>query len=602
MRSSYRTGIIACLIFGCFVTTSSADLFNKIESFNQFMIDPPTLHCLGFRWYIRGDDNGNATGELTYRKRGESSWKQALPMLRVNREVANYDFQPYACDNLFAGSIFNLEPDTDYEVRCTLIDTDSGEADTTVVVRTRAVPVVPAPLRTLHVYAKNAPDEPNVFSKISDVVGELKPGDLVLIHGGTHMIGPDGIKITISGIHEHPIVFRGAGDGESVIQAEYSTSIFNIQYTNHLFFENLIIRGGDRQHNSDESRNSSAINDTKNRSHAFFAEGASWLTVRMCKILNVNMGFYTYSEYSTNWYIADNVIMGKNPAWYPRGQDNPSHTGVNIYGRGHVVCHNKVSKFWDCLAIANYGKPSHDLNLQCVAIDFYNNDLSDAVDDGIEADYGCHNIRVFNNRIINAHTGLSAQPTYGGPIYFIRNELYNITSLSLKLHNWCTGLEIYHNTMVSARGAFRSYARWQNAVLRNNLFLGAKGYAVETGSPHPKTTLNYNGYYMADPERFIKWYDGENERRYQSLKLFSRVTGHEGSGVMVDYGIFVKASAPEEGKTYQSQYGDLELINGSEAVDAGTILPNINDDYTGKRPDIGCYEQGKPKPQYGPRR
>jgi hypothetical protein len=37
------------------------------------------------------------------------------------------------------------------------------------------------------------------------------------------------------------------------------------------------------------------------------------------------------------------------------------------------------------------------------------------------------------------------------------------------------------------------------------------------------------------------------------------------------------------------------------AVDAGIRLPNVNDRYTGKAPDLGCYELGEPPPHYGPR-
>jgi len=36
-------------------------------------------------------------------------------------------------------------------------------------------------------------------------------------------------------------------------------------------------------------------------------------------------------------------------------------------------------------------------------------------------------------------------------------------------------------------------------------------------------------------------------------------------------------------------------------VDAGTRLPNINDDHLGAAPDLGAYELGAPVPHYGPR-
>jgi len=482
-----------------------------------------------------------------------------------------------------------------------MLDPDGGEADTTLVVRTRPVPEAPGPARTLHLYSEPRIGVENAYADINDIVSDLNFGDLVLVHGGVHMIPPGGVRIETSGTPDMPIVFRGAGDGEAVFTSEYNSTLFDISDCNHLFFEDLTIRDGNKPFDEGRERISNA-NDTFHLSHAFFAEGASWLTVRRCKIENVRMGFYSYSERSENWYIADNVITGKTISWYPRDRDNASHTGVNIYGRGHVVCHNRISNFWDGIAIANYGKPQSDPALQCVAIDFYSNDISECVDDGIEADYGCHNIRIFNNRIVNAHTGLSAQPTYGGPIYFIRNRTYGITSLNLKLHNWCTGLEIYHNTLVSAIRAFRSYDRWQNAILRNNLFLGTSSYAVETGSPHPRTTLDYNGYRRADPDRFIKWFDGTDYTRYRSLEEFNKGTGYESHGVMVDFEIFVDAEPAEEGRTYEPDFGDFTLRPGSAAVDAGVVLPNINDDYTGAAPDLGCYERGKPEPVYGPRK
>ena len=52
----------------------------------EFVIEPPTLINLGFEWFIEGDDNRNATVEVSYRKKGETAWKQALPLLRLQGE------------------------------------------------------------------------------------------------------------------------------------------------------------------------------------------------------------------------------------------------------------------------------------------------------------------------------------------------------------------------------------------------------------------------------------------------------------------------------------------------------------------------------------
>jgi hypothetical protein len=80
----------------------------------KLVIDPPTLINLGFEWLIEGDDNRNATVEVSYRQTGDVEWKQGLPLLRLQGEriyqsEGVFDVIP---PNMFAGSILDLEPDT----------------------------------------------------------------------------------------------------------------------------------------------------------------------------------------------------------------------------------------------------------------------------------------------------------------------------------------------------------------------------------------------------------------------------------------------------------------------------------------------------------
>jgi hypothetical protein len=46
---------------------------------------------------------------------------------------------------------------------------------------------------------------------------------------------------------------------------------------------------------------------------------------------------------------------------------------------------------------------------------------------------------------------------------------------------------------------------------------------------------------------------------------------------------------------------DFRLKPNSAAVDAGCILPDVNDGFIGKAPDLGALEVGQPVPIYGPR-
>jgi len=53
----------------------------------QFTIERPTLASLRFEWRISGDDNRNAKVDVTYRRKGEQQWYNAMPLLRLNKEV-----------------------------------------------------------------------------------------------------------------------------------------------------------------------------------------------------------------------------------------------------------------------------------------------------------------------------------------------------------------------------------------------------------------------------------------------------------------------------------------------------------------------------------
>jgi hypothetical protein len=36
-------------------------------------------------------------------------------------------------------------------------------------------------------------------------------------------------------------------------------------------------------------------------------------------------------------------------------------------------------------------------------------------------------------------------------------------------------------------------------------------------------------------------------------------------------------------------------------VDAGVVIPTLNEDFAGRAPDLGAWELGRPEPKYGPR-
>ena len=75
-----RSTIFLFLVFGA--CAGAAESGVKVKP-GELIIDHPTLINLGFEWLIQGDDNRNAQVEVSYRKQGETQWKQGLPLLRL---------------------------------------------------------------------------------------------------------------------------------------------------------------------------------------------------------------------------------------------------------------------------------------------------------------------------------------------------------------------------------------------------------------------------------------------------------------------------------------------------------------------------------------
>jgi len=83
-------------------------------------------------------------------------------------------------------------------------------------------------------------------------------------------------------------------------------------------------------------------------------------------------------------------------------------------------------------------------------------------------------------------------------------------------------------------------------------------------------------------------------RQFKTVADYSRATGQDTHIVMEDYDTFVKASKPDTKdlqRLYSPEDFDFRLAPGSPAVDAGMVLPTINDGFAGRAPDLGAYDQ-----------
>jgi hypothetical protein len=618
-----------------------------------FTVEHPTLLNLGFEWSISGDANRNAEVAVQFRKVGQSSWRPALPLVRIGGERIYRDREhlDYTVPEGFAGSILNLQPGTEYECRFQMSDPDgvTGAANHTVKVKTRTEPQSYTGGRTLHVYPADfdGPREEPSFTGILqayygaglgdwNVVWEqpIEAGDTLLMHAGLYrverldyvdpMMTPfDGtMSLTLKGTPEKPITIKAAGDGEVVIDGDNNHRLFDVMASRYHIFENLTFRNTDV---------------------AIFAgqkevNGAVGLTVKNCRFENIGFGVWTEYAGSSDFYIADNLFIGRDDrfrliGWGGRARTPDkkswpeplykshrmvSYYAIKVYGPGHVIAHNSIAYFHDSIGISTYGTPPDDPHRRASSIDIYNNDLHMSNDDFIEGDGGVHNIRIFNNRGTNAAMGgLSAQPVFGGPAYYYRNTMYNVPrGVALKFGGKPAGLFVWHNTIICENQIGGTAA---NMHFRNNLILGRDAPdrgIMAIGNSHSIASSDYNGYrpnkgvkdqykWFSPPPGEINYQPGREDWKVSSsLVDLQAATRQETHSFEIDYDVFEELNPPDKTnifKVYHAMDLNLKLKPNSKPVDAGQVIPTVNDNFVGNGPDLGAHEVGAPEIKYGPR-
>jgi hypothetical protein len=526
----------------------------------------PTIIHLAVEWKIQGDDNLNGMVTVQFRETARWEWHQGLPLRRVPAGKSQETHPIFNWENKYSGSLFDLKPDTEYEIKLKLSDPDGGSAEKTVRARTRPIPRVPA----------KAPVVRGSPGKIPVV----RAGQIVLLAPGNY----GSFTPAKDGEPGKPIVYRSA-QGGAIFK---SVSLRNRK---HVYLEGLTIQ------NPDKSEGSFGVD----------LVGAEECVVRRCTIRALYGVRAPAPPGAKNCYIGDNFIRGFNPWTADAMGANGKNLGegIEITGPGNVICFNRVSGFRDCLSTMEDTWASEQ-----VCVDFYNNDIYSGLDDGIEADFCMGNCRIVRNRLTNCFTGLSSQPGLGGPTYFIRNVMYNLTHVPFKLNRFSRGDVCLHNTVVKGGDGMACFAGqpFDHAYFRNNLCIGGPpgsekwgddgsgtGQAVNLVALGPHCDFDYDG--VGTYQTAFKGSIGAQQ--FSSVEEM-RKGPHEKHGVKVGMSVFKGVLFPEK-PVPELEPQDLRPVPGSPVVDAGLRLPNINDEFLGDGPDVGAYEAGQELPIYGPR-
>lgn len=533
-------------------------------------IERATVSSLGVRWPFSGDDDGDTEVDLRYRESG-GVWKNALRLHRVRPENAvGMYLEPE-----FAGSVFGLRPDTDYDLELTANDPDGAFSRSVVSGRTRPVPADPS--------------NPNGF-RVSTTFGlivalaQAGPGDVITVDDGRYD-GP--FWIGASGTEARPIVIRGQSRDGAILDGNGCPD-------DNPFCDVLVV-GGSWVHVEGLTIQNGL------RGIGFEGAGAIGNVARNLRIRDVGLGIGA-ADRQLDFYLCDNEVLG--PLVWPHvegddGGDDSSLDGIVVDGEGHVVCHNHLVGFADAVRVSGNNARS---------VDIVGNDIEDTYDDAIELDGGIGNLRVLNNRITNTYSAISFQPIYGGPAYAIRNFVVNVASEQLKFDSIDplygprqepSGLYVAQNTFLSPGSSLHleDDSTTHQFEIRGNLFVGGKN-TVRTLDWTPNIddgTFEGNGWW---PDGVFRW---TSVGEWANFAAVSASGVFESTGVLLDDSPLASGTVAPDDFTEHVSPTSASLVPSSNAIDAGGILPNVTDGFVGAGPDLGAQELGCPEYPYGPR-
>lgn len=528
----------------------------------------PTITNLAVEWLIDGDDNLDGVVRVDYRMAGETEWRAGMPLRRIPAGRSSGTRPTYRWDNKHSGSIFDLRPGTEYEIRLRLTDPDGGDEERVVKAATRPVPR-PAPDGRVRQAG------PRDFA---DLINCAEPGDIFELRPGYY----GDFTVLRDGRPGRPIVIRADNSHEAIGSTFERVSLENRR---HVIIDGLTVNG------------------------PVELRGAEEVAVRHCRISGRYGIIAQRQPGAVNCYIADNTVTWNMPwtrlgmgSGFEYGGGANDGMGIEMTGPGNVICHNRVSGYRDCITFME------DLWVyDQICIDVYNNDITLGLDDGIEADFAFHNCRIMRNRLTNCFMGVSSQPGLGGPNYFIRNVMYNLTHSPFKLMRGSKGDVVLHNTVIKVGDGLR-LSNPSRLLFRNNLIIGGSGggiygrydngpgYALFFPGADETCDMDYNGYGTVGTP--FRGHFGQAE--FNSLAELKRIST-EKNAVLVGMNVFAGQVEFPDPAFPEREPPDLRLAPGSAAVNAGQVIPGVNDGFSGSAPDLGAFELGQELPHYGPR-
>jgi hypothetical protein len=320
-----------------------------------------------------------------------------------------------------------------------------------------------------------------------------------------------------------------------------------------------------------------------------------------------------------------NLTLQRNLIEHPRGASNDWESGhpsgpqgISVFHSdgGNVIRYNEIWSTDDHGLNDGIGGGANfsDRGNMNRDSDIYGNLVRNVWDDALEIEGANMNVRIWGNFVADFYVGIATAATFKGPLYIFRN----VIAESRRTHRQVVGGTmiktgdrdfgggrrfVFHNTALQPNGVLNIFgAATANCITRNNIFHAA-GRLVPSGPTREGATalpsdFDYDLFTGADlgaaqETHGIKldWRLGPLFVRSHRLEFYpsSTVTRVVGGKIPVKFG------AEERVVT------DPVLQAPNPVIDAGVALPGFNDDFTGKAPDLGAFEIGRPALEFGRR-
>jgi hypothetical protein len=512
-----------------------------------------TFESLGMYWKP-GSSPGSAGCSIRYRKHSESAWRQGFPMW--------YDARDGEC----RGSIVHLEPGTNYAVEMGTGTTFKAGVN-------------------IKTWSENFPIAKTV--KVQN--------------------GSNTLAITESGTPNGYVLYEGPATLDAGNAKDYNVTIA----ARYVIVRGLTLKNA----KIDGIRLLPGSSDVVIEDNDISNWGRSSGTVKGgVEVARERDSAIRAECRDGGGFSLERTVIQRNKLHHPRYGANSwdyghplgaQGIGYSFCGGNHVFRYNEIYSsdggkyFKDGIA----GEANFEVKGFPVAdTDIYGNIVRHAWDDGIEAEGGNKNVRIWGNYIDQTAIGIATTVVHYGPLYMFRN-VYNrsrkLSAVSLdqdqRLNFAKSGTQsnigggrryVFHNTMLQATQSGATYP------------LGAGGGIIAAGSDSPTTnTVSRNNilHVQKANQDSIRTQGGGGNDFNHDLRNggLSAYSGAEANG-------WVGVPIYKSGHGWSSWAGgNYQLESSSPGYDKALRLPNFNDGYTGNGPDVGAHEAGTPAMKLG---